>query len=245
MNATDKRDERDVISVCSLQAVTWGRAFQFTDEAATLAYLGNRESNIGGYTTIIAQFYPRDPKDAPFPVLVYIALPSNPHYLGPASVDTIATQIAMSKGTCGYNVEYLAKLAAFMHIHVPEVWDEHVYELEFLVRKALSERYPQLLHFFADAIIHEGIDNRKCDKAKNEPNFYDYYDEEPETDNTNGFESVVDLVDESINGSPIDGIDDSVSSSSSASTSSTSLQSDMPSKYADTVPLRQLRCLNK
>jgi cation transport protein ChaC len=194
-----------------LQTSTWGRAFQFTDEASTLAYLGNRESSLGGYSTVIAQFHPRDPKEEPFPVLVYVALPCNPLFLGPAPIDQIAKDIAISKGQCGYNVEYLAKLAAFMRIHLPNVLDEHLFTLEDSVRKILIESNPELLYLFDEALMHIITDS---DVSKSVMNYLD-------TDS-----------------------DESNSSSSSSSTSG-SLSSEIPSGYADRVPIRKLRCINK
>jgi cation transport protein ChaC len=188
---------------------TWGRAFQFTDEASTLAYLGNRESLIGGYSTIIAQFHPRDPKEEPFPVLVYIALPSNPLFLGPAPIDQIAKEIAVSKGQSGYNVEYLAKLAAFMRIHLPHVLDEHLFTLEDSVRKILTESKPKLLFLFEEAVM-QSIANFDISKSV-------IHDLDTNSDESN---------------------------SSSSSSTSGSL-SEMPSGYADRVPIRKLRCINK
>ncbi|CAG2123046.1 unnamed protein product, partial [Medioppia subpectinata] len=138
---------------------TWGRAFQFTDEASTLAYLTNRESSLGGYSTVITQFYPRDPRDDPFPVLVYIALPCNQLFMGSASLDVIAKDIALSAGICGPNVEYLAKLTAFMRIHLPDESDDHLYRLEDLVRKQVTgggqECDERLLKLFDEAMDDE------------------------------------------------------------------------------------------
>lgn len=123
--------------------------------------MGNRESSIGGYSSFIAQFEPRDPKEDSFPVLVYIALPSNPLFVGAAPVDQMANDIALSKGQCGYNVEYLANLAAFMHLHVPEVWDEHLFSLEKSVCTILTQSKPKLLSLFDKAYAHDLESNVK------------------------------------------------------------------------------------
>lgn len=140
---------------------TWGRAFQFTDETSTLAYLTDREQSIGGYTTIITQFYPRDPKEDPFPVLVYIALPCNPLFLGSAPLEQMAIDIAVSQGICGPNVEYLAKLSAFMKMEIPHEFDEHLHRLEDLVRKMLETSDEKtLLKLFDDAVTSQFNDQR-------------------------------------------------------------------------------------
>ncbi|RWS29470.1 Cation transport regulator-like protein 1 [Leptotrombidium deliense] len=135
---------------------TWGRAFRMNDEQVSRAYLDNREASEGGYATRITKFIPLDPKEEPFAVLVYIALPSNPLYLGPTSITKIAKDIAECSGTCGPNVEYLAKLAAFMRLNVPHVWDEHLFTLESLVKMYLLERNSnELLNYFEAAVIED------------------------------------------------------------------------------------------
>ncbi|CAG2167116.1 unnamed protein product [Oppiella nova] len=215
---------------------TWGRAFQFIDEASTLAYLTNRESSLGGYNTVIAQFHPRDPKEDPFPVLVYIALPCNSLFLGSAPLDSIAKDIALSEGMCGPNVEYLAKLSAFMRIHLPHESDDHLYRLEDLVRKLIRE--------------HEECDD-KLEKI------FDEALEREITDLTE-YKSVIHRMDELT-------LDDNSyhSTTSSASSSSSSLQSanstdigssgtasqwlssESTSRHTDRVTARKLRCINK
>ena len=72
--------------------VTYGVAFQLINEAA-LDYLNNREVALGGYISHITMFQPRDKSRPPIPVLLYVATPSNQHWLGHASVDEIANQV--------------------------------------------------------------------------------------------------------------------------------------------------------
>jgi cation transport regulator ChaC len=43
-------------------------------------------------------------------VLAYIALPSNPSFLGPGTVDEIAERIAKAEGPSGKNADYLFKV---------------------------------------------------------------------------------------------------------------------------------------
>lgn len=152
--------------------ITWGRALQIKDEATAREYLDHRESSLGGYTTLILNFQPSDPKESPFAVLVYVALPSNKLYLGEAPYHEMAHDIATSKGNCGHNVEYLAKLAAFMRLNVPDVYDEHLFSLEHLVRSHLRKGNPKLLHHFDDAIYIDRLaeDKKLAGEREQEPN---------------------------------------------------------------------------
>lgn len=72
--------------------VTYGVAFQLINESA-LDYLNNREVALGGYISHITMFQPRDKSRPPMPVLLYVATPSNQHWLGHATVDEIANQV--------------------------------------------------------------------------------------------------------------------------------------------------------
>lgn len=129
-------------------SVTWGKAFQMNDQQASRTYLDTREVQLGGYTTIAAEFVPLDQTVAPFEVLIYIALPGNEQYLGIASYKSMANDIISSKGHAGHNLEYLAKLAQFMREHLPTVQDDHLYLLEQLCIYMLQRRNPALLHYF-------------------------------------------------------------------------------------------------
>ena len=61
--------------------LTYGVAFQLLGEAA-LDYLNQREIHLGGYVSHITLFQPKDSSLEPFPVLLYVATPSNQHWLG-------------------------------------------------------------------------------------------------------------------------------------------------------------------
>lgn len=104
---------------------------------------------VGGYSIEEHLFYPHQPayeqqdKDAcveTIPVLVYIADSSSPHWLGEDTLPNIARQVVDCRGPCGENSEYLLRLANFMHDVLPEVYDEHLFELEKLVLKELRRR---------------------------------------------------------------------------------------------------------
>ena len=72
--------------------LTYGVAFQLLGEAA-LDYLNQREIQLGGYKSHITLFQPKDSSTAPFPVLLYVATPSNQHWLGPEKLDKVAEQV--------------------------------------------------------------------------------------------------------------------------------------------------------
>ena len=126
------------------QEETHGVAMQLQGEEA-LDYLNTREVTLGGYGQRIVLFHPLQSEDKPpidpFPVLVFVASPnSGPYWLGPASPSEIALQVVSSTGASGHNVEYVLKLAEWMHKTVPHVWDEHLFAIEVEVRRLVSER---------------------------------------------------------------------------------------------------------
>ncbi|XP_074595604.1 glutathione-specific gamma-glutamylcyclotransferase 1-like [Brevipalpus obovatus] len=137
------------------ESITWGRAYQVINQEQSREYLDKREVDEGGYETTIVEFHPRDVNLESFPVSVYIATPKNRLFLGPGPLDTIALDIAHSEGPCGHNVEYLARLSAFMHLI--NVWDNHVHQLERVVKNILASSNPQLVNFFKEALKDEAI----------------------------------------------------------------------------------------
>lgn len=114
-------------------AITHGLALELRGEEA-LDYLNNREMTLGGYLQRITTFQPVDSKLPAFPVLVFIATPQSKHWLGPESASHIAKQVVRSKGPSGHNVEYVIKLAQWLRKTFPDVWDDHLYSLEYHVR---------------------------------------------------------------------------------------------------------------
>lgn len=100
--------------------------------------LNEREIALGGYELRPLRFNCNEKPSHSFNVLVYAATPKNPLYLGPATLEHIAVQIASARGYSGLNVEYLIRLADFMREEVPDFNEEHLFELEKLVRKQLG-----------------------------------------------------------------------------------------------------------
>lgn len=126
----------------------WGRAFLLREDDASardsLGYLDEREAQLGGYSVSFVQFRPRDPREEPFPALVYIATANNPLYLGPASSVQLADEVMAARGFCGANAEYVLKLARFMREEVPDCWDDHLFTLESLLKTRLKDSWELL-----------------------------------------------------------------------------------------------------
>jgi cation transport regulator ChaC len=108
----------------------WGVAYKIaTAEVATVRqHLDFREQ--GGYRTVRITFHPADISITPFELDIYVGTPCNPFFLGPASILDIAQQIHGAIGPSGRNDEYLFRLAEAMRAIAPNVYDQHLFELE-------------------------------------------------------------------------------------------------------------------
>jgi len=159
---------------------TYGVAFQLLGESA-LEYLNKREVTLGGYATHITTFTPRESSSsssmAPFPVLLFVATPSNEHWLGQGPVDAIARQVVHSSGDAGHNVEYVLKIAMWMRHHLPEVRDDHLYLLERHIREIvdreghdLKAMMGQELAFAEDMDDMEEMSDSDSDSDEASPN---------------------------------------------------------------------------
>ena len=115
----------------------YGVAFAISGEAA-IPYLSKRECELGGYTTVFTTFYPVS--GDPFKVLLYVATPKNPLWMGDAKIVDIAEQIVDCRGPSGYNVEYVLRLANFMKHHFPECEDNHLFSLEEEVLRRVNDK---------------------------------------------------------------------------------------------------------
>lgn len=126
------------------EGITWGCAFRVTGRHA-IDYLRQRECTLGGYATEFIKFYPRIATEQSgisgeaFPTLVYIATPKNEYWIGEEPLLVTARQIVECRGPSGHNVEYLIRLATFMRDELPGASDEHLFELEGLVRRFVAE----------------------------------------------------------------------------------------------------------
>lgn len=135
---TTEKPGRVATLVEQKEGIVYGRAFQLKDETA-LSYLKKRECSLGGYLATISTFHDRA-SNRSFPVIIYIATKENQHWLGEAPLRAIAKQITECSGPSGHNVEYLLRLAEFMHDYMPEAQDEHLFTLEILVRATIKEQ---------------------------------------------------------------------------------------------------------
>lgn len=144
---TKEKPGRVVTLVEQNDGITWGCAYKITGLTA-LSYLKQRECTLGGYTTTYTKFYPRVAADdmelcgEAFPALLYIATEKNSLWMGDTPLPIIAQEIADSQGASGHNVEYLLRLANFMRDELKGVVveDEHLFQLEKIVRDILAER---------------------------------------------------------------------------------------------------------
>ncbi|CAK9814919.1 Glutathione-specific gamma-glutamylcyclotransferase 1 [Anthophora plagiata] len=143
------------------EGVVYGRAFQVQDNAA-LPYLQNRECTLGGYMTTITTFYSRKGHRS-IPVIVYMATNKNEHWLGDAPLYNIAKQISECSGPSGHNVEYLLRLAEFMHRYLPEAHDEHLFTLEILVRSWIKENNMCLTTLMGDRDFDIDLEDNEID----------------------------------------------------------------------------------
>uniref|UniRef100_A0A3P9LU36 Gamma-glutamylcyclotransferase n=1 Tax=Oryzias latipes TaxID=8090 RepID=A0A3P9LU36_ORYLA len=126
---------RVVTLVADDEACTWGVAYEVSESQIeeTLQYLNIREVVLGGYTTEMVEFIPKENNQDTLLALVYIATSDNPIYLGPASDKEIAAQISICRGNTGHNTEYLQRLVEFMRLYCPDVEDEHLFSIEAAV----------------------------------------------------------------------------------------------------------------
>ncbi len=125
------------------QDCVWGVAYEVAveDREYVKEYLDYREKQ--GYTVAKVDFWPRCNNSIeniePLKVMVYIATEDNEGYLGPASTEEIAKQIAKSVGPSGKNVEYLLNLAEGMRSIAPGEEDMHLFELERIVKQLAAD----------------------------------------------------------------------------------------------------------
>lgn len=136
---TDNKPGRVATLVEEKRAKTHGVAFKLLGESA-LDYLKQREITLGGYNSHITLFHPTCSISEPIPVLLYVATPSNKHWLGPATPEQIANQVVQCSGPSGHNVEYVLRLANWLRESFPMVQDDHLYDIENVIYREISKR---------------------------------------------------------------------------------------------------------
>lgn len=81
----------------------------------TLQELEHREKQFDGRLQLDIFTHEDDSQPALTDVLTYVATSKNKNWLGPASIEAIAQQIAISIGPSGHNYQYLYQLADALH----------------------------------------------------------------------------------------------------------------------------------
>lgn len=132
---TPRAPGRVVTLVPASGARCWGMAYRISAEVhhEVFSHLDHREK--GGYARHGVRIETaRESRTGPQALdgVLYLADSFNPHYLGEASLEHIAAQIAASHGPSGSNLEYLLKLAEALREHGEH--DEHVFALEALAK---------------------------------------------------------------------------------------------------------------
>ena len=125
---TEKAPGRVVTLARAPGVICHGRAFRV--EADVFEHLDHREKN--GYERLEVEIDFADGRGH-VPGVFYRAAQGNFAYLGDAPLQEIARHIHQSTGPSGENRDYLLELAAALR--GMNVVDEHVFELESLVRK--------------------------------------------------------------------------------------------------------------
>ena len=126
--------------------LTYGVAMELKGEEA-LDYLNNREMKLGGYEQKLTTFHPINSSKLSFPVLVYIANTNSTSWLGPAGPEKIAEQVLHSSGPSGHNVEYVMRLAMWVHQTLPHVRDKHLFDIEESLLQKIKDNGLELEEF--------------------------------------------------------------------------------------------------
>lgn len=117
-----------------------GYRISAADSEKVLEHLDYREIN--GYDRLEVDFHLSDEDEdsaIKHKVLVYIANEKNPSFAGAEdSLEEIGKQICSSHGKSGSNVDYLLKLAESMRFLYPKVQDQHLFDLEQVVRRQIN-----------------------------------------------------------------------------------------------------------
>jgi hypothetical protein len=125
-----------------LQSTVWGLAYEVAGQKNirnAMKHLNCREVMCGGYCLMMANFHPEGETETTLPVLAYTATERNQHY-SKTSLRELAQQVVVAEGPAGHNVEYVLRIVDFMKEHVGCEHDEHLWELNGLIRTLLKER---------------------------------------------------------------------------------------------------------
>lgn len=104
------------------------------DRDAVLDQLDLREQ--GGYARFLLPVVGASGDVVTPEALTYVAMADNPNYLGDASIEDIARQVAGASGPSGPNRDYVLLLDAFLREH--DAADEHVNAVADAVRRLIA-----------------------------------------------------------------------------------------------------------
>lgn len=121
------------------ESKVFGIAYKIADHQRreVIEHLDFREKN--GYERHTVTFYP-DSDECSIPytrnIVIYVATKENNSYAGHRSdMNEIANQIFEAHGPSGSNCEYVYRLADAMRQQFPQHHDEHLFELEKLLKE--------------------------------------------------------------------------------------------------------------
>lgn len=104
------------------------------DKNSVLKHLDYREQN--GYTRYCINFFPVSSTESQsIQIILYVATQDNVSYAGDTDLNDIVEQIMTCTGKSGPNREYVYRLANAMREFHPDVIDEHLFEIEELLKK--------------------------------------------------------------------------------------------------------------
>lgn len=123
------------------ESKVFGMAYKIPDNKIdeVLKHLDFREKN--GYERHYVQFFPFDEHDdsgqlPTKPIVIYVATHDNESFAGSTGgLAAIVNQINGAIGPSGTNREYVYRLADAMRHHFPDQNDEHLFEIENLLRE--------------------------------------------------------------------------------------------------------------
>uniref|UniRef100_A0A2S2NC25 glutathione-specific gamma-glutamylcyclotransferase n=1 Tax=Schizaphis graminum TaxID=13262 RepID=A0A2S2NC25_SCHGA len=128
------------------ESKVWGIAYAIENRDIDNVCAGLDLRERAGYTKKVVQFHTRtNENQIPSEVTVYIADENNEWFAGEASIQQIASRIAICSGTSGSNPEYVHKLAAEMRRIAPEEDDKHLFELEIALKSIENSKEKQIL----------------------------------------------------------------------------------------------------
>ncbi|XP_065577701.1 putative glutathione-specific gamma-glutamylcyclotransferase 2 [Artemia franciscana] len=122
----------------NLEDKVWGVAYEITDDR-DIEKLNHREKR---YELAQEVLFTSLCGTIQLNVNLFVGNCNGPLFLGPASVEVIASQVVKAHGPSGTNVEYVLRLAEFMRTCCPGEEDEHLFEVETLIVKMVSNNKP-------------------------------------------------------------------------------------------------------